>query len=97
MLTSHYLGVILQSCFYHCEEAEQCPVQYVYLTIILSFCQWVPLSEAKSGRIHVRATWLDLNETASSLDLVSYFADLLKICVNFVYTCILVLIKILGF
>ncbi|KAK4310041.1 hypothetical protein Pmani_018372 [Petrolisthes manimaculis] len=30
---------------------------------------WVPLSEAKSGRIHVRATWLDLNETASSLDL----------------------------
>ncbi|KAK3886130.1 hypothetical protein Pcinc_009707 [Petrolisthes cinctipes] len=30
---------------------------------------WVPLSEAKSGRIHVCATWLDLNETDSSLDL----------------------------
>ncbi|XP_070001632.1 extended synaptotagmin-2-B isoform X5 [Penaeus vannamei] len=30
---------------------------------------WVPLSEAKSGRIHIRATWLDLSDTADSLQL----------------------------
>ncbi|XP_069186648.1 extended synaptotagmin-2-B isoform X2 [Procambarus clarkii] len=30
---------------------------------------WVPLSDAKSGRIHVRATWLDLNDNAASLEL----------------------------
>ncbi|XP_042884995.1 extended synaptotagmin-2-A-like isoform X9 [Penaeus japonicus] len=30
---------------------------------------WVPLSEAKSGRIHIRATWLDLSDSADSLQL----------------------------
>lgn len=30
---------------------------------------WVPLSDAKSGRIHVRATWLDLSDAVASLDL----------------------------
>ncbi|XP_071513244.1 extended synaptotagmin-2-B isoform X8 [Panulirus ornatus] len=30
---------------------------------------WVPLSDAKSGRIHIRAAWLDLDEAASSLEL----------------------------
>ncbi|KAK7079789.1 hypothetical protein SK128_021480, partial [Halocaridina rubra] len=30
---------------------------------------WVPLSDAKSGRLHIRATWLDLGDTAASLDL----------------------------
>ncbi|KAB7501178.1 Extended synaptotagmin-2 [Armadillidium nasatum] len=29
---------------------------------------WVPLSEAKSGRLHIHATWLDLSETAASLE-----------------------------
>lgn len=29
---------------------------------------WVPLSEAKSGRIHIKATWLDLSDVAASLD-----------------------------
>ncbi|KAK8754401.1 hypothetical protein OTU49_016067 [Cherax quadricarinatus] len=30
---------------------------------------WVPLSDAKSGRIHVRASWLDLSDSAGSLEL----------------------------
>ncbi|XP_068219497.1 extended synaptotagmin-2-B [Palaemon carinicauda] len=30
---------------------------------------WVPLSDAKSGRLHIRATWLELSEAAPSLDL----------------------------
>lgn len=30
---------------------------------------WVPLSDAKSGRLHIRASWLDLSDTAATLDL----------------------------
>ncbi|XP_063847083.1 extended synaptotagmin-2-B-like isoform X8 [Scylla paramamosain] len=29
---------------------------------------WVPLSDAKSGRIHVRASWLELDQVADSLE-----------------------------
>lgn len=29
---------------------------------------WVPLSDAKSGRIHVRASWLELDQAADSLE-----------------------------
>uniref|UniRef100_A0A0P4VZS7 Uncharacterized protein n=2 Tax=Scylla olivacea TaxID=85551 RepID=A0A0P4VZS7_SCYOL len=29
---------------------------------------WVPLSDAKSGRIHVRASWLELDQAAESLE-----------------------------
>ncbi|XP_066980772.1 extended synaptotagmin-2 isoform X6 [Macrobrachium rosenbergii] len=30
---------------------------------------WVPLSDAKSGRLHIRATWLELSDSAPALDL----------------------------
>ncbi|CAL4090100.1 unnamed protein product, partial [Meganyctiphanes norvegica] len=30
---------------------------------------WVPLSDAKHGRLHIRATWLDLTEESNTLDL----------------------------
>lgn len=30
---------------------------------------WVPLSDAKHGRLHIKATWLDLSESSNNLDM----------------------------